>query len=356
MTLNAGTVWEVRPTGSGANTNGGGFYNRVPGTSVDYSQQTLPVLSLSNFATDGAGTVLLWRPRTASRRRWRGTSSSWTAGWAPRRVSTSCKPSSATTPPLWTITVEPANPASPETWAGPFTLAGATNDLLFFKAAVAGNTIYFASGTHTISVTNSGLMAGFITNPINLIGYNSSRSTIPTGDDRPLINCSGTTYFSVAGSWNLYHLRGTTATASYVFYNSSGASIWVNLKATNTYASGTAAMQMSGGAIFGSEVSCTHGTGIVGGPDAYACLLTHDSVTVFFTVNTATLCVAANCTSYGISASYVARPIAVNCTVYNCGTGVYCNLATIYAVSIINTIVSGCTRGSMPIPPLRSWC
>ena len=226
---------------------------------------------------------------------------------------------------------------------GAFTLAGATNDLLFFKAAVAGNTIYFASGTHTISVTNSGLTAGSITNPINLIGYNSSRSTIPTGDDRPLINCSGTTYFSVAGSWNLYHLRGTTATASYVFYNSSGASIWVNLKATNTYASGTAAMQMSGGAIFGSEVSCTHGTGIVGGPDAYACYA-HDSVTGF-TVNTATLCVAANCTSYGISASYVARPIAVNCTVYNCGTGVYCNLATIYAVSIINTIVSGCTTG-----------
>jgi hypothetical protein len=56
MALSAATVWEMRTTG--AQTNGGGYANLAPGTSVDYSQQDAAQLSLSDIATDGAGTGL----------------------------------------------------------------------------------------------------------------------------------------------------------------------------------------------------------------------------------------------------------------------------------------------------------
>lgn len=56
MALTAGTVCEIRTTGS--QNAGGGFYDRNPGTSVDYSQQDSPQLTLTDLATDGAGTGL----------------------------------------------------------------------------------------------------------------------------------------------------------------------------------------------------------------------------------------------------------------------------------------------------------
>ena len=56
MALTGGTQWEIRADGD--ETNGGGFYDRDPGTSVDYCQQAAAQLSLSDLTTDGAGTGL----------------------------------------------------------------------------------------------------------------------------------------------------------------------------------------------------------------------------------------------------------------------------------------------------------
>ena len=54
MAVDSTTIWEIRADGSP--TNGGGFADLDPGTSVDYSQQASAQLGVSDAATDGAGT------------------------------------------------------------------------------------------------------------------------------------------------------------------------------------------------------------------------------------------------------------------------------------------------------------
>ncbi|MCK9569009.1 hypothetical protein M0R72_08715, partial [Candidatus Pacearchaeota archaeon] len=56
MAINAATIWEVRTTGS--SLAGGGFADLDPGVSVDYSQQPLPQLTLSDVATISANPVV----------------------------------------------------------------------------------------------------------------------------------------------------------------------------------------------------------------------------------------------------------------------------------------------------------
>ena len=51
--IDAGTVWEMRASGS--TSNGGGFFNRDPGTSVDYSQQDAGALTAGDGTTSGIG-------------------------------------------------------------------------------------------------------------------------------------------------------------------------------------------------------------------------------------------------------------------------------------------------------------
>ena len=54
MSIPSNMDWEIRTTG--APTNGGGFTDRNPGTSVDYSQQAAAQLALTDIVSDGAGT------------------------------------------------------------------------------------------------------------------------------------------------------------------------------------------------------------------------------------------------------------------------------------------------------------
>ena len=54
MAWNVNTIAEIRTTG--ALTNGAIFADLDPGTSVDYSQQNSAELTLTDIATDGAGT------------------------------------------------------------------------------------------------------------------------------------------------------------------------------------------------------------------------------------------------------------------------------------------------------------
>lgn len=56
MSLSTSTQWEIR-AGGGSDANGGGFFNRVPGTSVDYTQQATAQLSLSDLASANSTTL-----------------------------------------------------------------------------------------------------------------------------------------------------------------------------------------------------------------------------------------------------------------------------------------------------------
>jgi hypothetical protein len=59
MSVNATTVWEVRPT-LGSDTNGGGFDPGVSSPGTDYSQQTSPQYALTGIASAGSGNVVLY--------------------------------------------------------------------------------------------------------------------------------------------------------------------------------------------------------------------------------------------------------------------------------------------------------
>jgi hypothetical protein len=56
MAFDADTVFEIRSDGN--DDNGGGFYDRNPGTSVDYSQQTAAQLTLTDLAMVAFSTTL----------------------------------------------------------------------------------------------------------------------------------------------------------------------------------------------------------------------------------------------------------------------------------------------------------
>src|SRR3954462_191554 len=56
MALPVASVWEIRTGGS--DSNGGGWNNRTPGTSVDYSQQDSAQLTLTDLAAASTSTTL----------------------------------------------------------------------------------------------------------------------------------------------------------------------------------------------------------------------------------------------------------------------------------------------------------
>jgi hypothetical protein len=203
MTLHASTVWEIRPTGS--QSNGGGFYNRDPGTSVDYSQQDAAQLTLADIATDGAGTGV----------------SSVTGGFTAAMVGNIIHITEGTATAGWyeIVAWTSSNAVTIDRSAGlnktgvtgvvggAFTLGGNLDtDFWASKQKVAGNIIYIKAGTYVLQESVSFQNSGTSALPIQVVGYNATRGDSPTGSNRPLINC-GASYVVQDLGYNYYILK-----------------------------------------------------------------------------------------------------------------------------------------------------
>lgn len=180
MALAPATAWEVRTTGSA--NNGSGFNNRIPGTSVDYSQQNASQLSKADLAC-AAGSV---------------TVTSVTNGFTNAMVGNVMRIRSGTnfTPGFYEIvqfngvgSVDLDRvPVTANGSIGVAEVGGAQINLdLIDTVVVAGNTIWIKANTYAAhpAVTLTGAYTFYL--PLSVIGYNAARGDNPTGANRPII-------------------------------------------------------------------------------------------------------------------------------------------------------------------------
>lgn len=345
MALNAGTVWEIRTDGS--QNNGGGFYNRNPGTSVDYSQQAAAQLTLTDLATDGAGTGL----------------SSATGGFTAAMVGNIIRISGGTLTAGWyeitayadtnNVTIDRSAGLSKTggtgNVGGAFKIGGSLdND--FFQALVGGNTVYVKAGSYTLGENTTIANSASATLNISVIGYNSTRTDAPTGTDRPLIDCG--TYYLTTGTYSRIENLRFTGTGTYVVYAVGSRSRYYNLKIENTSATagcygmcvGTSGDQI----VVACEGVSTNGNAFAAliASNAFLACYAHDSDRGFYLLagnNSVLNSVADTCTTAGVALSGAQFGMICGNTIYGCGTGVYSG--TSYSTRIVNNIISGNTTG-----------
>lgn len=335
MAINAATVWEIRTTG--AQDNGGGFYNHTPGTSVDYSQQDAPQLSLSDVTVNTTSI------------------SSATGGFTSAMVGNICRISGGGATAGWyeiTAVADTNNATIDRTGGsgtnsivkvgGAFTIGGTLDDD-FLDVPVAGNTIHIKAGEYTLGESVYTANNGTFASPVRFLGYNTSRGDNPTGTNRPQIIC-GSSYTFVTNQYTVVQNIRFTGSAAGVAYPGAN-NYWFNCECLNT--SGTAGRSSFISSNSNTQLvkcvgSSTNGTPftLTGNNSIALFCRAYDSVTGFnapFVIG----CVADNCSTQGMMGQSTTF-MFLNNTIYNCGTGIVCggNYPT-----IINNIIYGCTTG-----------
>jgi len=169
--LTAGTVWEYQTTADA--NNGGGFYDRIPGTSVDYSQQTAAQLSLTDLAMATGGTTLTsatggFTAAMAGNIIYIASGTHFTAGFYEIIVRTDTN----------TVTLDRDATDGTNGSAGVGKVGGALDVPVDadFDAFTSGDTIYIKAGTYSIAASITIPVACYI------YGYSSVRGDAPLVD------------------------------------------------------------------------------------------------------------------------------------------------------------------------------
>jgi len=348
MALHANTVWEIRTTGS--QTAGGGFYNRNPGTSVDYSQQNSPVLTLTSIYTDGT-TVIEdtgaggFTPAMVGNIIYLATSAGVPIGWY---EITSWFTS-------WRVSVDRAvagGSGRKGYVGGAFKIGGALDtDFFAVNNKVAGNKVWIKAGTYTLGESVSLAATSSATNPIQVVGYQNSRGDNPIGNNRPILNCGSSYLVDGAQYWVLLNLIFTGSAANVLRLTAAGA-VCYNCKSTNTSTtSGRKALDVTtqDNTIISCEFQSTNGIAVSVGSGVNNLLVNcyiHDSSTGILFAGIADQiinCVIADCSTVGINmGSY--KGVVFGSIIYNCLTGISASSSS--SSVFINNIISGCTTGA----------
>ena len=233
MALANTTVWEMRANGDA--TNGGGFYDRDPGTSVDYSQQDAAELSLTDLACVAASTTLTsatggFTAAMAGNIVYIASGTNALVGWYEITAYSDTN----------TVTIDRTCASGGDMSAasgkvgGAYAFGGSNEDSYIENCWCAGvaSVVWIANdGTHTLSQTVS---LPFISNKgVSVYGYNTSRGDDPTGDNRPLLAMQ--TYSWTANYLSMY-MSGVriTGSANYLLSFMLTTSILYNCKITHT--------------------------------------------------------------------------------------------------------------------------
>lgn len=276
--INAGTVWECRSTGNVA--NGGGYYNRDPGTSVDYSQQDAAQLSLTDLVCVETTTTLtsatggFTAAMAGNVIRITG-GSTFVPGWYEITLYTD-----AATVTLDRTPVSGGNGSGGVGKVGGGIALGSTAiDNEFWVQLVAGNTIY-VTGTWTFSETvNCTAADGTTTVPITVIGYNASRAATPYLTDRPAWT-QGTYIFSPGDHWRFRNIRTIGEGTSVISCTGEGGLLDNCLILNNSGTGGRTALGAGPSMIVSRcDISSTNGNAIfaIGADLRVVCSRVHDS-------------------------------------------------------------------------------
>jgi hypothetical protein len=351
MAVNAATVWEWRAT-NGSNTNGGGFYDADPGTSVDYSNQDSAQETYTTLATSGAAATTVtcgggdtFAAGIAGNVIYIASGTNFTVGWyqvTTRNSSTS-------------VVVDRSPTPGGAGSSGNGSMGGA---LALFTDSFLDDTNYQVAGV-TNWVKNDGTMTltGAVTLasvdgtdalPINYEGYNTSRGDNPTSTNRPLIAC-GANSLALGDFFITSNLRFTTTDTNGVW--AANGARWINCAFNNSSGSASRyALLMNGQRTFaaGCDLQSANGQGtnLTNNNALFACYL-HDSVKgVVMTAGESTIvnCVFDTCSTMGIDVNSRGRNYVIQNTIYNCGTGISGTTGT--ASMYYNNILDANTTGA----------
>lgn len=221
--LSSTVVAEVRP--SGANTNGGAFNTAASGTDMSqFDNKNASGCSSCQSASANLSTTDAVTNNTT-------TVTSATAAFTSAIVGNVIYLSGTGTTTGWyevtgftnstTITVDRATGSTGGTGVtmnigGAFKIGGTLDDD-FFESFEAGNIIYVKAGTYSVGENITISKAGSTSNPIRVIGYNSTRGDTPkrsgATDNKPLLSFAAFTMTGGA-NWDFYNVAasGTAAT------------------------------------------------------------------------------------------------------------------------------------------------
>jgi hypothetical protein len=336
MALNAATVWEFRTGGS--NDNGGGYRTGASGT--DYSQQDSAQLTLSDLATDGAGTGLSsatggFTAAMIGNIIYIKSGTGFTVGWYEITAHTDTN----------NVTIDRSAGISATGGTGSVGGARAVPTAAHWTALVAGNIIWMGGAvTYTLTEGIIG-SAGTLTNMIKLLGYNSSRGDNPTGANRPTIAAGGNTFLT-GNYWEMRNIIGTTTNSS--GFRANANCLVQNVKAHNT--SGTAGrdgMRVEADTkVLYCEMLCNSTGDAVDTSSRnffYGCYI-HDAANGFRGANDnlkVENCIIDTCTN---GSNVTTTPHTyINNIFYNCSTAIL--IAGNNSFTIINNLFDSCTTG-----------
>ena len=315
MAIPAAAVWEMRANAGNSGLQGG-FFNAARG-GTDYSQQDTAQVSVTDIATDAAGTTLT-SATGAFAAGMVGNGIYLTGGGATAGRYEITAVTNATT-----VTIDRSAGASKTSVTGRVGGAVALDATL----PVAGNTAWLrADGTHTLA-GNMAMTAGTEALAVTIEGYGSTRGDKPSGTSRPLIACGNYAFtLSNYGRGSYLRFTGSTTTVVQTGYASVLlACTVVNSSATAGRAAVTAGQY--GLTALNCEFESTNGTGLSSNYGSTCCIgcYLHDSA------------------SYGVSFLSGAGGVALRCIFDGCGSGVYGT--TFNGLTVVGCVFYNCTYG-----------
>lgn len=354
--IDAATVWECRQGATANNVNGGGFFDRNPGTSVDYSQQNTAQTSwvsggadqTNDLATSGAGVTTLTSAAGGFTAAMAGNvihitaGTNFQAGWYEVTVFTDAN----------TVTLDRTPSSGGAGSSGTGYLGGSmslnsTLDDDFFEQLVAGNTVYikdedsdFALGEN-IALTKDGTNALHV----KFEGYKTTRGDNPTGANRPVIAAAANT-LQFAQWWVIQNIIVTTTNTD--GFQITTDSIFRNCKSTNSGAATRDAFTIGGNSrILDCEGISTNGNAI--SPTSSAMMIScylHDSTNGVITASGLYILnsVIDTISATGVNMSFTGNNVIVNSVIYNCADGIKMNFG--FNNVFINNIIDSCTTGA----------
>lgn len=195
------TIWEIRTTG--ASDNGGGFNPNNASAGTDYSQQDTAQLSLTDLASTSASSWLTLTSATGGFTAqmvgniiYIASGTNFTAGYYEITAYTDTN----------TVTVDRACGATGDASGGSGKVGGAVDHPQRITTSVAKeNIVYVKKGTYQPIDGNAFVLTTYTNGRQAWIGYDTSRTEIPIGDDRVTFDGNGQNYaLYINGSQHLF--------------------------------------------------------------------------------------------------------------------------------------------------------
>ena len=205
MALSAGALWGVRPGGN--DLNGCYFYDEIPGTSVDLTDQDAAEETFANLTTPGAGSTTLTDGNGSGLFRTDFPGNGVYISGGANFVVDMYYIKTRTDANNVVLDRSPTPAGAGANGAG--NVGGSRASLLdaFFEGVSAGDTIWIMAGTYTLTEQITVAKVGTPTLTIKVYGYNTTRGDEPVDLDRPYIVCTAAFYIALTDHWWMDHFR-----------------------------------------------------------------------------------------------------------------------------------------------------